>query len=75
MYYVYFLLRNTIVHVQCMVILKLLTFDFCRKIEDEQRRKKLVDRLENKERKRSMRKGRQRYVCNEPSSFKQTVNH
>ena len=48
-------------HVHCMAILKLLTFDFFRKIEDEQRRKKLVDRLENKERKRSMRKGRQRY--------------
>lgn len=47
-----------------MAILKLLTFDFCRKIEDEQRRKKLVDRLENKERKRSMRKGRQRYETN-----------
>lgn len=62
--------KNGNMHVHCVVILKLLSFDFCRKIENEQRRKKLVDRLENKERKRSMRKGRQRYETNPHTSNK-----
>lgn len=61
-FYVYCLLWSTDVH--CILLLKFLTFVFCRKIENEQKKKKLVDKQENKERKRSMRKGRQRYETN-----------
>ena len=42
----------------------------CRKTKSEQKRKRLADKLENKERKRSMRKGRQRYETKPLSKFK-----